>query len=398
MNRAHDFNLGKAAHAALAGDNPPSAWDDRLRAALKDALADTHYREGRFLLVVIMVVAVLSLATDLLVAPQNLGQVAAVRLGLVLPLSGIALLLPRRLVGLQKVMIALALVAFGLSMAFASLFVPSPGDALLALGVVTLLALALPVLPFRGPALVAFILLYVLAVGGFLYMSQHDIVKTSAFAAITIVTAATATIIAHRVHWLERRNLLLTLEAGSRAATLEGSNARLTELSMEDPLTGLANRRRAEQAFAEHYSMPATAGQAGPALFMLDLDHFKAFNDRWGHQAGDACLRAVAEVLRHAASRHGGLAARFGGEEFIFLLRADDAGRAQAIAEELRVAIERIEIEDHGATSTATCTSSIGIALHQGPEAPNLARMLSAADAALYRAKADGRNRTMVQT
>ena len=65
MNRAHDFNLGKAAHAALAGDNPPSAWDDRLRAALKDALADTHYREGRFLLVVIMVVAVLSLATDL---------------------------------------------------------------------------------------------------------------------------------------------------------------------------------------------------------------------------------------------------------------------------------------------------------------------------------------------
>ncbi|HCB78549.1 MAG TPA: hypothetical protein DEP68_07195 [Erythrobacter sp.] len=223
-------------------------------------------------------------------------------------------------------------------------------------------------------------------------------VKTSAFAAITIVTAATATIIAHRVHWLERRNLLLTLEAGSRAATLEGSNARLTELSMEDPLTGLANRRRAEQAFAEHYSMPATAGQAGPALFMLDLDHFKAFNDRWGHQAGDACLRAVAEVLRHAASRHGGLAARFGGEEFIFLLRADDAGRAQAIAEELRVAIERIEIEDHGATSTATCTSSIGIALHQGPEAPNLARMLSAADAALYRAKADGRNRTMVET
>ena len=167
---------------------------------------------------------------------------------------------------------------------------------------------------------------------------------------------------------------------------------------MEDPLTGLANRRRAEQAFAEHYSMPATAGQAGPALFMLDLDHFKAFNDQWGHQAGDACLRAVAEVLRHAASRHGGLAARFGGEEFIFLLRADDAGRAQAIAEELRVAIERIEIEDHGATSTATCTSSIGIALHQGPEAPNLARMLSAADAALYRAKADGRNRTMVET
>ena len=78
--------------------------------------------------------------------------------------------------------------------------------------------------------------------------------------------------------------------------------------------------------------------------------------------------------------------------------RADDAGRAQAIAEELRVAIERIEIEDHGATSTATCTSSIGIALHQGPEAPNLARMLSAADAALYRAKADGRNRTMVET
>ena len=179
--------------------------------------------------------------------------------------------------------------------------------------------------------------------------------------------------------------------------TREQSQRQLLKIAQTDTLTGLANRARLsdifkrEQQRTRRYNTPMT-------LLALDLDHFKAFNDQWGHQAGDACLRAVAEVLRHAASRHGGLAARFGGEEFIFLLRADDAGRAQAIAEELRVAIERIEIEDHGATSTATCTSSIGIALHQGPEAPNLARMLSAADAALYRAKADGRNRTMVET
>ncbi|MBX7481929.1 GGDEF domain-containing protein [Qipengyuania qiaonensis] len=396
MDPAQDFDLARAAHAALVGNHPVSAWDKELRNTVEQALAETHHREGRFVLLLTLPVAVLSLITDLLVAPGHLGEIAAVRLGLVVPLASVALLLPRQMLWLQKLLIAFSLTGFAFSMAFASLFVPSPSDAMLALGVVTLLALALPVLPFRGWALIGFVLLYLSVIGSFFLMNRGDVIQSNAFIAIMILAAGTATAIAHRVHWLERRNLLLTIEAGSRAATLEGSNARLIELSMEDPLTGLANRRRTKTVFAEHYAKTATAGRGDTALFMLDLDHFKAFNDRWGHQAGDSCLRAVAEVMRHTANRHGGLAARFGGEEFVILLNADDAAQAHAIAEDLRIAIERIEIEHNAGASTATCTASIGIALHQGPDTPVLEEMLSRADSALYRAKAEGRNRCSV--
>ncbi len=396
MTGADEFNLARAAHAALLGNSSPATWDDRLRAAIDKALVHSQYREGRFVLFFLLALSLLSLAADMMLAAEYLSRIAAIRLGCVVPLCIVGLALPLRQACLQKILIAVVMTGFAFSMALASLFAPPPSDILLAFGVVILLALTLPILPFRGGALIAFMAAYLVATGSFLLVYQDDILRSEAFIPIVIITAGAAAVIAYRVHWLERRNLLLTLEAGSRAATLEGNNARLTELSMEDPLTGLANRRRAEQVFAEYYATPAAAGQAATALFMLDIDHFKAFNDRWGHQAGDACLRAVAEVMRHAASRHGGLAARFGGEEFVFLVRADDVSTAQAIAEDLRVAIERIEIDHDNDTCTASCSASIGIALHEGPDAPRLQTMLALADTALYRAKAEGRNRSVV--
>ena len=396
MNRAQDFDLAAAAHAALAGKKPPRGWDHRLHAAIAESLGDLHYREGRFLMALGTVVAVLSLAVDALIASDHFTKIAAVRLAAVLPFTLSALLLPRRLLALQKLLMGLSLIGFGVSMAYASAFVPSPDNALLALGVVTLFGLALPVLPFRRWQMIGFALLYGLAVGGFLLLHGAIVDYAKTFIPIMMLTMGAATVLAHRIHWIERRNLLLTLQADERTKALEESNARLTELSMKDPLTGLANRRRAEDTFAEHYATPVTVGQAGTALFMVDLDHFKAFNDHWGHQAGDACLRAVAEVMRHSASRHGGLAARFGGEEFVVFLRADDATQAHAIAEELRVAIERIEIDHPASATTVSCTTSIGIALHKGPNVPELADMLARADAALYRAKAEGRNRSLM--
>lgn len=396
MNRAQDFDLASEAHAALVGQKPPRKWDPRLHAAIADLLDDLHYREGRFLMALGTAIAVLSLAVDVLIAPDHFAKIAVVRLGAVLPFSLAALLLPRRLINLQKLLMGLSLIGFGVSIAYATVFVPSPENSLLTLGVVTLFGLALPVLPFRRWQMFGFATLYGLMVGGFLLLQGSIVDYAKTFIPIMILTMVAATVLAHRIHWIERRNLLLTLEADERAKALEESNARLTELSMKDPLTGLANRRRAEDTFAEHYAVPVTMGQAATALFMVDLDHFKAFNDRWGHQAGDACLRAVAEVMRHSASRHGGLAARFGGEEFVVFLRADDTAQAHAIAEELRVAIERIEIDHPASATTVSCTTSIGIALHKGPNVPELADMLARADAALYRAKAEGRNRSLM--
>lgn len=396
MDRPQHFDLAAAAQAALAGRQPPSTWDSRLRSAVEQELGDAHHREARFLIGFALTIAVLSLSVDLVVAPQHIGEVAAFRLGIVVPLGIAALLLPRHMLGLQKVLMALLLTGFAVSLAYASLFVPPPSDALLALGVVSLLGFALPVLPFRGWEVPAFVLLYFGAVSGFVIVFQSVIATSDAYLPIMVLTAGAATVLTRRVHWLERRTLLATLEAGSRAASLQESNTELTEMSMEDPLTGLANRRRAEENFAAHFAMPVASGHPKTALLILDIDHFKEFNDRWGHQAGDDCLRAVAEVMRHTSVRYGGLAARFGGEEFVMLLRADDAPQALAVAEDLRVSIERIEIVQDGGRATASCTASIGIALHQGPDAPILAEMISAADEALYRAKAEGRNRSVV--
>ncbi|MEX0342769.1 MAG: hypothetical protein AB3N06_09285, partial [Erythrobacter sp.] len=113
----HTFDLAAAAKTALTSGQPPSAWDQRLRAAVEQALGDAHHREARFLIGFTLALAVFSLSVDLVVAPQHIGEVAAFRLGLVVPLGIAALLLPRHLFWLQKLLMALLLTCFGVSLA-----------------------------------------------------------------------------------------------------------------------------------------------------------------------------------------------------------------------------------------------------------------------------------------
>lgn len=364
-----------------------------MRPALERALGDVHYREGRFLLILGASIAALSLLGEwATLRSDRFAEIAALRLFLVVVPNLLALLVPRRLLWLQKILLALGLTGFGISIILSAQFMPPPSDALLTLGVVTLLGLSLPVLPFRRWELIAFVLFYGGAVGLFLAPSNSIADYGTTFVPVMALTALGATILARRIHWLERNNALLTLAAQTRADALAQKNARLSELSTTDPLTGLANRRCLEDSFAEEY-----AGEGAEAsLLLLDIDRFKAFNDRWGHPAGDACLRAVAETMRGIANRHGGLAARYGGEEFVILLNSGSAGHALAVAEDLRVAIERVEIDHPSCEGLATCTASIGIAVHRAPAAPDLRTLLSEADEALYRAKAEGRNRCLL--
>lgn len=126
---------------------------------------------------------------------------------------------------------------------------------------------------------------------------------------------------------------------------------------------------------------------------MIDIDHFKNFNDRWGHQVGDECLRSVGEALAMVARKHSGLAARFGGEEFVVLLEPLDGANPITLAEEMRSAISHIEIPLREGQETASCTVSIGIAVNGGAGAPDLGMLLSTADRALYAAKRAGRDR-----
>ena len=176
-------------------------------------------------------------------------------------------------------------------------------------------------------------------------------------------------------------------------ARLAQLNQELSVLSQTDPLTGLANRRAFDQRLAEEVSR-AVRHQMPLALLVVDIDHFKAYNDHYGHPAGDVCLRQVAAVLSQCAGRPTDLVARLGGEEFAVLLPHQGGADAMQVAERCLRAVEAAAIAHAGSSITAHLTVSIGVAqsietAHDG------AALLAAADAALYAAKRQGRSRVV---
>ncbi|SMQ58647.1 PAS domain S-box-containing protein/diguanylate cyclase (GGDEF) domain-containing protein [Devosia lucknowensis] len=161
-------------------------------------------------------------------------------------------------------------------------------------------------------------------------------------------------------------------------------------LATTDGLTGLHNRRDFDEALAREFS-GGRAGHGIISLLMIDIDHFKKFNDFYGHLAGDECLRRVAECIGQACKREGDVAARYGGEEFAVILPGTDPTGAAVVAGNLLKAIAGMQIP-HEASASGVVSVSIGIAsgdvIHSGAT-----ELLKAADAALYQAKSDGRDR-----
>jgi diguanylate cyclase (GGDEF)-like protein len=177
------------------------------------------------------------------------------------------------------------------------------------------------------------------------------------------------------------------------AAQITAQKAVLTEVAISDPLTGLHNRRAFQVRLGEELARVHRSG--GPlALLMLDLDRFKALNDRYGHPAGDAALHTVAAVLKQEL-RTVDLPARLGGEEFGVLLPDSDGQAALMAAERLRTAIASCPIVYQAAT--LAITASIGVAWYPG-HADTSEGLLRAADQALYRAKEAGRDRVCSPT
>ncbi len=178
--------------------------------------------------------------------------------------------------------------------------------------------------------------------------------------------------------------LLLRREIAHRRATEQD----LWLLSETDPLTGLANRRRFERVI-EIEMRRARRSRTHLSLLLVDIDRFKAINDRFGHTTGDKVLRAVAERLLEAVRRPGDLAARVGGDEFAVLLPETAAAGAEVVAEAARSRVEAYPFPERGGT-----TITIGIATFAGHGAATPDDLVAAADRALYAAKEDGRNRT----
>ena len=171
----------------------------------------------------------------------------------------------------------------------------------------------------------------------------------------------------------------------------------LRSLSFLDGLTGIANRRRFDETMVREWRR-CVRSHLPLSLIILDVDHFKAYNDQYGHQAGDECLRLVAEVLSDHARRPSDLVARYGGEEFVCLLPETDGPGATRVAEGFRTAVAGRRIPHAQSPVAPHVTISLGVAtLIPSPEGTpeQLAEM---ADQLLYRAKRSGRNRVQDAT
>jgi diguanylate cyclase (GGDEF)-like protein len=183
------------------------------------------------------------------------------------------------------------------------------------------------------------------------------------------------------------------LEKWSRLSFLESHL--IEELAQHDTLTGLKNRR----VFDEHLDLLWQRGideSRALAILMLDIDHFKAYNDRYGHQAGDQTLRRVAQALQNFVTRPLDVLARYGGEEFAVILYDIDGRQAEALAERMRRAIGELAIQHTGSPAGAAVTISAGVAVIEPSRERRARGALQLADQALYEAKLRGRNRVEV--
>jgi len=204
-------------------------------------------------------------------------------------------------------------------------------------------------------------------------------------AAISIENAQhTAELRAHRDHLED------LVEKRTRA--LAEANAVLDRLSHTDPLTGLPNRRRFDERFADNWAS-ARRDQSKLSLLMIDVDCFKLYNDNYGHQSGDECLRQVANAISKTLHRATDLVARYGGEEFAAILPGTDAAGALALGESMREAVESLNLSHEYSTAKPVVTISGGVASTIPDNDADATALVEQADQALYRAKQAGRNR-----
>ena len=207
-------------------------------------------------------------------------------------------------------------------------------------------------------------------------------------------SCALCTILCYRDELLRRRMFLQQLQLEQDRQRVAALACDLEQLSMIDSLTGLANRRQFDQVLRREWGRCQRERQA-LALVFLDVDKFKPYNDYYGHQAGDDCLRELARVFARGARRASDLAVRYGGEEFVVLLPETSELAARQIAEAL-VGEVRERGLPHAASEIAdVVTVSAGVAA-MVPEAGSPDQLVALADEALYRAKQGGRNRVCV--
>ena len=212
--------------------------------------------------------------------------------------------------------------------------------------------------------------------------------------AVLLVLGLLAVLVRLRLRAARARERALTHEVAQRTDALREANARLQHLAASDALTGIANRREftrcLQLAWDDHAERDAPL-----AVLLVDVDEFKAYNDSYGHLGGDAALATLATHLADSLRSGDDLAARYGGEEFAILLPDCDAGAALALARQLVADVQRLALPHRASSVADIVTVSIGAASLRPAQGGTPDALLHAADAALYRAKGEGRNRAL---
>lgn len=221
--------------------------------------------------------------------------------------------------------------------------------------------------------------------------------QTKAFIFLCVLIAAVGLLLIWKisVHQLEARERKLTRLVAERTAELAKANEDLQNLANSDGLTRIGNRRRFEAFLADEWHR-AVRFKTEISLIMIDIDHFKLYNDTYGHHAGDDTLQRVAEAFAGTIHRPTDLVARFGGEEFAMVLGGTDAAGALQIAEQAVENVKSMQIRHSESLTSEFLTVSVGIATVFANFDMTEADLIKLADAALYKAKREGRNRIFI--
>jgi diguanylate cyclase (GGDEF)-like protein len=377
LSGAHTSSLTEQLRRGIHG----LRFAGELEAAYRRDQFHERLRYLRVNLAILAIISLLVIQVDRVVAP-TIGRLVPdlARTGVMLPLLllGFAITFLRRADAWYPRYIAVAMTVALAGMSWVSLSAWFAGEPRL-----------------FGRLLLAIVAVYFVLGLAFRSAIAVNAIAIAAYTAIAVGKGMPGIDLTHYLLTLSIANVICVagawnLEHSRRTAWLE--HQRLEETAMQDGLTGIHNRRRFDEHLQRAWAQ-CVRERKPIALLLADIDHFKAFNDRYGHQAGDEALKAVAGALTRFARRPLDLAARYGGEEFAIILFDVTRDHAERIAEEVLEAVRRLGIPHRDSGAAPVLTVSIGIACVQPAARRSWTGLIQLADQALYAAKDGGRNR-----
>jgi diguanylate cyclase (GGDEF)-like protein len=349
----------------------------------RDFYVSQNVQRGRLYAVIALILVLCTSAIDFLFgAPVVREQVNVLRLGLLAPLLLMTIgasCVPALKPYYTRIAV-FTVTAAGLIVIYMCHVAALAGSSYLLAGVVlvTLYACLFLGLLFRSAVAVSALLVGAHVVTGWLLgLPSSHLFYTAAILGTTTVVGAVAT---------------YNLEHAVRTNFLEMKL--LNELAERDGLTGLYNRRMFDD-FARRLWRQSRREDVAMEIVFVDIDYFKIYNDLYGHQAGDDCLKNVARTIEASAKRPFDFCARYGGEEFVLVLYGPPADYARTLPEKIRHAVMDLQIPHEGSGAANYVTVSVGVAFAQPGSSRSFTGAIQAADEALYRAKQEGKNRVV---